>query len=52
MILYGQFLKNMSVEENLQGVIDGVISANSALVKMAEADPEKWKALGKLLHSH
>ena len=51
MILYGNFLKNLSVEENLQGVIDGIISASSALVKMAEADPERWEKLRKLLHS-
>jgi hypothetical protein len=51
MKLRGNFLKNLAVEENLQGVIDGVISANSALMRMAEADPAKWNQLGKLLHS-
>ena len=50
MKLFGNFLENYSVEENLQGVIDGAISITSAFTKMAEADPVKWEKLRKLLH--
>jgi hypothetical protein len=50
MILYGQFLKNMSVEENLQGVVDGYISMSSAMNKMIDSHPALWEKTRKLLH--